>query len=185
VRTGLKVVLAAFGVAVIALAWGYWHAQTHASLSLRVDDYGLKTNNLAYGSPHDVTLTFLGPANEPLAIARSVEPLGYILAVHPNKEIGNCEHRGIRAAAGQAPQSDHADCYADYSAWSSKWAPLVRRAHVVVGKCEVRDQPVGIYTSNDEWWLWWVPLPHIGGIPRRHFEFSVRIDSRTCAGVSK
>ena len=166
----------AIGVCAAVLAWGYWHAQTHASLSLRVDDYGLKTDRQAYDSPRDVTLTFLGPAKQQLAIARSVEPQGYILAIHPNKEIGNCHHRS---------QSDYADCYADYSAWSSQWAPLVRRANVVVGKCELRDLPVSVLTSNEEWWLWWVPLPHIGGVPRRYFEFTVKVDSRTCAAVSK
>lgn len=174
--SGPTFALAAIGVAVAVLAWGYWHAQTNASVNLRVDDYGLKTDKLVYDSPHDVTLTFLGPANEQLAIARSVEPETYILAVHPDKEIGTCQHRS---------RSDYADCYADYSAWSSKWAPLVRRANVVVGKCEVRDLPVSIHISNDAWLLWWVPLPHVGGIPRRHFEFSVKVDSRACTGVGK
>lgn len=184
-RSGPTFSVAATAICVIALAWGYWHAQTHANLNLRVDDYGLKTDRLAYDSPHDVTLTFLGPANEQLAIARSVEPETYILALHPNKEIGNCQHRGIRAPGSKGSSDDYADCYADYSAWSSKWAPLVRRANVVVGKCELRGLPVSIQASNNDWWLWWVPLPHVGGTPRRYFEFSVRIDSRTCAAVSQ
>jgi hypothetical protein len=170
---GPTIAIAAVGVAVAALAWGYWHAQTHANLNLRVDDYGLKTERLAYDSPHEVTLTFLGSANEPLATARSVDPETYILAVHPDKQIGNCQHR----------RADYADCYADYSAWSAKWAPLVRRAHVVIGKCELRDLPVSVQASNDEWWLWWVPLPHVGGLPRRYFDFSVKVDSRACTGV--
>jgi len=176
--SGRAFALAPVGVFVAALAWGYWHAQTHASLSLRVDDYGLKSDRLAYDSPHDVTLRFLGPAGEELAIARSVEPLGHILAIHPDKEIGNCEHRSRSGSP-----SDYADCYAEYSAWSSKWAPLVRRAHVVVGKCEVRDLPVTTFTTDTDWLMWWVPLPHVGGIPRRYFDFSFRIDSRTCTGV--
>lgn len=184
-HTGLKLLLPAIAVSVIALAWGYWHSQTYASLGLRVEDYGLKTDSLAYGTPHGVTLKFLGPANEQLAIARSVEPLGYILAIHPRNEIGNCEHRGIRATAGQGSQSDYSKCYSELSAWASQWAPLVRHADVVVGTCEVRHLPVNIYASNADWWLWWVPLPHVGGVPRRHFEFVVKIDSRTCAGVSK
>ena len=184
-RTFPKFLFAATGVIVIALAWGYWHSQTHASLSLRVDDYGLKTETAAYGTPHAVTVRFLGPANEELAIARSVEPIGYILAIHPRNDIANCEHRGIRSPAGQASQSDYADCYAELSAWTSQWALLVRRAHVTVGTCEVRDLPVSIYSSNADWWLWWVPLPHVGGVPRRYFEFAVKIDSRACTGVSR
>jgi hypothetical protein len=147
-RTRSKFVLAAVGVCAIALSWGYWHSQTHASLNLRVEDYGLTTNNRAYGTPHGVTLKFLGPANEQLAIARSVEPLGYILAVHPRDEIGTCEHRSSRISAAAVSQNDYAQCYADYSPWASQWAPRVRRAHVAVGTCGVRDLPVSVYTSN-------------------------------------
>lgn len=182
---GAKLLLAAIGVCAIALAWGYWHARTHASVHVSVEDYGLKNGNLAYGTPHGVTLAFVGPAGEQLATARSVEPAGYILPVHPSSEIGNCERRGGGAATGQMSQGEYADCYAALSAWTSQWAPLVRRAHVAAGTCEMRDLPVSTNASNGDWWLWWVPLPHVGGVPRRHFEFVVRIDSQACAGVSR
>jgi hypothetical protein len=182
-RTRRHVLLAAMVAAALALAWGYWHSQTHASLNLQVEDHGLKTETLAYGSPHNVTLTYLGADNEPLAIARSVEPLGYILAVHPSSDIGNCEQRGVSAIDPQGSPRHHADCYAKYSAWASEWAPRVRRAHAVVGACELRNLPVRVHASNDDWWLWWVPLPHIGGVPRRYFDFAVKLDSRACTAV--
>ena len=28
--------------------------------------------------------------------------------------------------------------------------------------------------------LWWVPLPHVGGMPRQLFSFSIPINSRSC-----
>ncbi len=132
-RTFWRWPLAASGLVGAALGWGYWHAQTHAGLNLQVHDHGLRTERQLYGTPHDVTLELLGPANEPLAKARSVEPIGYILAVHPNDAIGNCEHRGIRAPGGPAAPGDHEDCYAAHSAWAAQWAPNVRRANVLVG----------------------------------------------------
>ena len=184
-RTLSRWLLGALGVASLALAWGYWHAQTHAGLSLQVQDHGLRTDRQLYGTPQGVTLQLLGPANEHLATARSVPPLGSLLVVHPNSAIGNCEHRGIRAPGGPAAPGDFEACYAALSAWASQWAPRVRRANVVVGNCELRDLPVHTYTSNADWWLWWVPLPHVGGVPRRYFEFTLKIDSRTCTAVGK
>ena len=163
--------------AVATLAWGYWYSLNHASLHLRVDDYSLKSERQAYGEPHGVTLTLRDDANVQLAIARSVEPLGYILAVHPSADIGNCEHR-------EGSQGEYSACYKKYSAWSATWAPRVHSADVSVGSCELREVPVTVRRSNDEWLLWWVPLPHIGGLPRQYFEFTLAIDSRACAPVA-
>jgi hypothetical protein len=88
-------------------AWGYRYSLNHASLQLRVDDYALKSERQAYGVPHGVTLTLRDSAKGQLAVARSVEPLGYILAVHPNADIVNCEHRGIRPSSGNGSQGDY------------------------------------------------------------------------------
>lgn len=183
-RTWPKILLLSATAATAVLAWGYWHSMTHASLNVRVDDYGMKTDRMAYGTPHGVTLVFRGPANEQLALARSVEPLAYILAVHPDAGIGNCEHVGARAPSGTGTRGDHAACYREYSAWSSTWASSVRTADVTVGTCELRQVPVGAHVSNSEWLLWWVPHPHVGGVPRRYFQFVVKVDSRVCAAVA-
>jgi hypothetical protein len=137
-RTWAAVLLAAVAVSALVLFWGYWYSRNHASLQLRVDDYALKSERQAYGVPHGVTLTLRDRAKGQLAVARSVEPLGYILAVHPSADIGSCQ---------------------------------------------LREVPVTVRMSNDEWWLWWVPLPHVGGLPRQYFELAVAIDSRACTAV--
>jgi hypothetical protein len=173
IRLGLVV---AVGGA-IALGWGYWYSLTHAYLHIHVDDYGLKTNNLIYGAPHDVTLTFRDRSGNALAAAKSIEPAGYILAVHPSADIGTCEHR--------TAQGDYASCYKQYSAWSSRWAPDVHSADVSVGTCQLRGVPVVASVSNGDWFLWWIPLPHGGGLPRRHFDFAIPVDSRACAAAQR
>jgi len=183
-RAWANVLLAAITVSTLVLAWGYWYSLNHASLQLRVDDYSLTSEHQAYGVPHGVTLTLRDNANVPLAVARSVEPLGYILAVHPSADIGNCEHRGSRPSRGNGSQGDYSACYKQYSAWSAIWAPRVRSADVSVGSCQLREVPVTVRVSNNEWLVWWVPLPHIGGLPRQYFEFVVAIDSRACAAVA-
>ena len=177
------ILLTAIAVSALLLVWGYWYSLNHASLQLRVDDYALKSPNQAYGAPHGVTLTLRDNANVQLAVARSVEPVGYILAVHPSTDIGNCGHRVERTSSGNGAKGDYSACYKQYSAWSATWAPRVHSADVSVGSCELRAVPVTVRMSNDEWLLWWVPLPHVGGLPRQYFEFAVAIDSRACAAV--
>jgi hypothetical protein len=127
---------------------------------------------LIYGQPHDVTATLRDRSGVALAAAKSIEPAGYMLAVHPDPAIGTCEHRVAPA--------DHAACYEAYSAWSSEWAPRVHSADVTVGACQLRGVPVRASVSNNEWLLWWVPSPHIGGLPRRYFDFAIPVDSRAC-----
>jgi hypothetical protein len=157
---------------------------SHASLNIRVDDYAMHTDRIAYGAPHDVTVVFLDEANEQLAHAHSIEPHRYILAVHPNAEIGNCQ-QGLERHPASSPGSQigYAACYQKHSSWVSSWAPRVRTVDITVGACTLRHTPVSVHASNNEWLLWWVPHPHIGGIPRRHFELVVKIDSRTCIAV--
>lgn len=88
-----KIVLVLVVGGALVLIRGYWYALNHASLHLRVDDYGLKSPSRVYDTPHGVSLVLRDAANGQLAVARSVEPLGYILAVHPDSDVGNCEHR--------------------------------------------------------------------------------------------
>ena len=136
-----KILLVAVVVTALVPLWGYWYSIRHASLQLNVNDYALKTDKQFYGDAHNVSLVFRDAANAELAVARSVEPLGYILAIHPDAAIGNCEQR----------KTDFADCYEQYSAWSATWAPRVQRADVTAGSCQVKAVPVALERSNSEW----------------------------------
>ena len=166
--------MAAISACLLVPLWGYWYAVRHASLQLYVNDYALKSPTQSYGQAHGVGLALRDASNRQLAVARSVEPVGYVLVVHPDPAIGNCQ---------QFPQGEFAACYARYSRWSATWAPLVRTADVTVGSCSLRAVPVSVERSNEEWPLWWVPLRHIGGLPREYFGFSVAIDSRACVAI--
>jgi hypothetical protein len=37
--------------------------------------------------------------------------------------------------------------------------------------------PVSVREYADDWWLWWVPLPHLGGPPYTNLELTVNLDS--------
>lgn len=183
IKRPVRAVLLAFMVLMaLVLAWGYWYAWNHADLWVRVDDYAL-TSSGGPSVPHDVTLAFRDNTRAPLAVARSVDLKGFILAVHPSAEIGNCQHAALLPPAGNASPGDYARCHEQYAAWSAKWALRVHSADLRVGSCELRDVPVTVSVSNTDWLIWWVPLPHVGGIPLQHVELSVAINSRACAAV--
>ena len=158
------------------LGWGYWYALRHAAIHISVDDYALKTRNQLYGSPHGVSLTLRDASGSELAGAHSIEPLGYILAIHPDIEVGDCRQY-------ERSPAEYGSCYKHHSQWSSSWAPHVQLADVGVGTCQLRSVPVAIHRSNSDWVLWWVPLVHVGGLPRQYFSFSVAIDSQACNPV--
>lgn len=175
-RTSAKLFLAALAVMAGVLAWGYWHSATHVTLSLRVEDYGLQTDRQLYGTPHGVTLDFYGAGDELLASARSIEPAGYLLAIHPDSAIGDC-------AQYENSRERYAHCFTAHSTWASTWVSRVRTATVHIGACVLEKLPVTVYSANSEWLLWWVPLPHVGGVPRRYFDLAVKVNTRSCPGV--
>lgn len=173
-RPRTQTLLACAAVAGSVLGWGYWYSLGHASVHIRVDDYALKTQGQLHGTPHDVSLTLRDASSSPLAVAHSVEPLGYILPVHPSSETGDCRQY-------ERSPAEYAACDKRHSRWSSSWARQVQFADIVVGACQLRAVPVAIHQSNSDWLLWWVPLPHVGGLPRHYYSFSFAIDSRACA----
>ena len=164
----------------LVLAWGYWHAWNHTDLWVNVYEHSAKSEAGPHVLPRGVTLTFWDKRHAPLAVARSVGPPSLILPVHPNTEIGNCQHAQLRPPAGNAAAGDYAACIEQYSAWCAKWATRVHSADVRVGSCEVRDVPVTVRVSISDWLLWWVPIVHIGGLPFEYVSLSIHIDSVTC-----
>lgn len=177
VRFWVKSLLALAVVAGSLLGWGYWHSLQHAHLHISVNDHALRTRSQLYGSPHGVSLVLRDAAKAQLAVAHSVEPLGYILAVHPSTDVGDCRQY-------ERSPSEYATCYGRYSEWLSTWVPRVRAADVGVGICRLRSVPVAVHRSNSDWLLWWVPLRHVGGLPRQYFALSIDLDSRACIPVS-
>lgn len=173
--------LAAIMLSIVALlGWGYWRSSTHASLNLRIEDEGLRTERQRYGSPHPATIELLDDDGAILATVKSIEPLGYFQAFHPNPDIQSCGQYD-----GYDRREHYARCFAVHSRWVAGWAPRVRRARVTVGECRLEDVPVAVSSSNADWWLWWVPLPHVGGTPLGYFEMSVAIDSKSCTVVKR
>jgi hypothetical protein len=166
-------------IAVGMLFYGDWRSSTHAAVNIRIEDYGMRTSQQLYGSPHPAAVEFFSEQGNSLAKALSVEPLGYLLAVHPDAEIRDC-----RQYQGSARRKDYARCFDAHSRWVADWAPRVSHAEVRVGDCRVRDVPVVAERTGGDWWLWWVPLPHVGGAPLGYFDLSVAVDRQACTAAN-
>jgi hypothetical protein len=81
----------------------------------------------------------------------------------------------LDARAGESWQR----CFEQQSRWMAQWVPRADHAAVSVGACRIERLPVQ-RRSHDDWWLWWVPLPHVGGTPMSHHTLELHLDSVRC-----
>lgn len=170
-----RVSIALAFIAAAVLGWGYWRARTHAATDIRIEDYALRTDRQAYGAAKNATIEFFDARKTSLAVARTVGAHDYLQASHPDAKIGNCMQFD-----GYRQRGRYSQCFDAHSRWAARWAPQVRSARVTVGNCVVNDVPVTAEKSKPDWWLWWVPLPHVGGSPLSYYRYSVAIDSAAC-----
>lgn len=165
----------------LAMLWGYWHSRTHAAVQISVRDTGLRTPDRAWADPHDVRIRFFAVNGDFLAAAHSIEPQGYILAVHPDADIGDCTTYGGASGAGARKHKTYSECYAAASKWFAIWAKQTATAEIAIGACTLRAVPVQVEIFAGDWWLWWVPLPHVGGTARQYITLTATVDSNRCA----
>jgi len=46
--------------------------------------------------------------------------------------------------------------------------------------CFVRSLPVSVSENKDTWWLWWLPVRHIGGKSYTGFSFLITFKRDSC-----
>jgi hypothetical protein len=158
------------------LAYGFYHEQTHGALSVTVNDpTRLPTRPKLLKDDY----LFLDGNGQTLDRARSDASYGVVRLIHPL--VGDCvsEERG----ASSAPDGHNKwqACFEQQSTWLMNWVRQVRYTIVKLESCAPQRVPVSISESGDDWWLWWVPLPHIGGKPYRYFSLTIDVDRANCA----
>lgn len=173
----MKLQWLAVSLALVAamLAYGAWRAHTHASVWLNVNDHAGRTANRLWVGVTDGRVMFRDATGRVLAEAALEPPQGLPRWTGPEGEAVDCRPQ-LDRDAWQA-------CYARQSRWMARWAPQVLDARVTVGRCVVDRVPVARRSSTD-WWLWWVPLPHVGGTPSGHHTLELHLDSARCSAAS-
>jgi hypothetical protein len=173
-----------FGAAVLvaaALAWGAWHAHTHAHVHVGINDVALKTPQLLWAPLKSGELVLRDAAGGALAHGHVTAPLGIV--EFSDAAAGDCARFERQAAFDAAARAGWQSCYEGKSRWQATWAGDVASAGIRTGACVLDKVPVRARRSSD-WWLWWVPLRHVGGTPYASYSFELLIDSAACTATS-
>lgn len=163
-------------VAALVLGYGYYHARTHGWLYIELIDASATPYA---GNIRDAEIRLLDGDGKLLADAKSDHRFAVARLVHP--EVGDCSAEERSPTASSAAGDPWQKCFETLSTWSIQWAGRVRFADVKFAGCDFKAVPVTLQESREEWWVWWVPLPHIGGKPLTYFSLSISVDGSKCA----
>ena len=160
-------------IAVAVLAYGYWFAATHGALYISVMDVSERERPRPVAP---VELSLLDGEGRLLARAAGIEPSGAIYLTAP--ESYACHGVEERAPFSAPAREEWDRCFARQSRWVPTWIGSLRFVTVRAGGCTIDRLPVAVVEYGDTWWLWWVPLVHVGGKPYTSFSVSIQIDCR-------
>jgi hypothetical protein len=163
------------------LGYGYHHQRTHGSVSVLLNDPAQQASQRKI---YKDEITFLDASGTTLAQAKTDDQSGVIRLIHPT--VGDCLSEERAAMSVPGGQQKWQACFEQQSAWLMTWIRRTRYLSVTLESCPTRQLPITIRESGDTWWLWWMPLPHIGGKPYAYFSVSVTVDRTACsvAGAS-
>lgn len=161
-----------------ALGWGWWRTHTHASVHVAVNDVALKTPQRLWAELRSGELVLRDRAGRALAHGRVTEPYGVV--EFSDAAAGDCARFERQTPLGSAGWQS---CFEALSRWQAGWADNVVSASVTTGACRIETVPVRA-RRDAAWWLWWVPLPHVGGTPYANHSFSLFIDSASCTALT-
>jgi hypothetical protein len=160
------------------LAYGFYHERTHGSLYVNLNDSAQQGNQRRIFKDE---ITFLDGNGQTLARAKSDDKYGVVRLIHP--VVGDCVSEEQSASSAPDGQKKWRACFEQQSTWLMSWVRQARYAIVKLDSCTAQRIPISIRESGDNWWLWWVPLRHIGGLPYRYFSVTFSIDRTKCAVV--
>lgn len=158
------------------LGYGYWHAATHASFHIQIDyrDNAGRAQQAISGTG----IELLDTVGRVLAKGRSDDQYHYVRLIHP--EVGDCQEAERSAAFSANGRNAWQQCFAQQSTWISTWAGQVRQINLKSDRCTLNNHPVTVSGYNSDWFLWWVPHPHIGGKPYTHYSLYVTVEGSVC-----
>lgn len=158
------------------LGYGYWHSSTHASFHIQIN-----FKDVTNGKPKTIPkaeLIFLDSEGRVLANGISDEQYNYVHLIHP--EVGDCHEVEKLASSSKKARESWQECFEQLSTWIPKWASKVRQVDLMAQNCILKNIPVTVSKYNSDWFLWWVPHPHIGGKPYSYYSLIVTIEEKNC-----
>jgi len=67
-------------------------------------------------------------------------------------------------------------CFEGQSRWLPTWIRRVTAVNLRTGSCSIDRMPVSVSEYPDDWWLWWIPLPHKSGKPYTYFSILIALE---------
>lgn len=161
-------------IGIAVLSYGYWRALTRAHVSISLfGETGAKKRQPVFNAE----LVLRDETGIVLARGTSGSRYGVVRFKHPR--YGTCEEEGV-ATTTKVGRQRWSECIGEVFQWEADWAPKVRTMEIFVEGCSTMKIPVYLRMNRGEWWLWWVPLPHVGGDPLTSFTASVAVNLDTC-----
>jgi len=172
----LKIIAIISGAALTVLAYGYWHSITHGSGYI---DLVFETSDTAKkGLLSKARVLFLDANGTILAEGVRDKEYDFIHLIHPI--VGDCHEIEKRAAFSGGSKQAWRECFQKQSIWIPTWINNVHQVQIKHSDCSSKPLPIAISAHNNEWFLWWVPHPHIGGKPYTYFRSSIVITEKDC-----
>ncbi len=179
-RRVMRTLLVLAIIIALVLGFGYYHAATHGWLYIDLVDTSQKSHS---ANLRDAEIRLLDGQGRFLANAKSDHKYGVVRLIHP--EAGDCSVEERNASSSSSARDQWQKCFEALSTWLIGWVRQVRIADVKFAGCDLKRVPVDLNESREDWWLWWVPLPHIGGKPFTYFRVPIRVDGANCSPLDK
>jgi hypothetical protein len=163
------------------LGYGYWHAVTHAGWYI---DLQWVTEGERRAQPMPgAEVTFLDDAGNVLARGTGDSQYNFLHLLHP--EAGDCHEIEQAAVTSREARAAWQECFEKLSTWVPTWAKDVRRVEVLYGDCRFENIPVTLGGRNSEWYLWWVPLRHVGGKHYSWYRATISVNQSACVPTGR
>ncbi len=171
---GRKILLAIVLFLAIGTLHSIWYSATHAHFHLSVKDRSpaSKTGRVITASGQLASET-----GEELSAFR-IDDTGIFRVQHP--QAGDCTEFESRASTDPQARALWDECQEKLARWVSDWASKVRRVRITVGNCTFDALPVRP-SPYVNWWMWWAPIPHVGGVESTYYSASLELDSSGCS----
>jgi hypothetical protein len=161
-------------ICIAALAYGYVRATSRAYVNVIV----ARAEAAPGVSGVRAELILRDAAGNVLAQGETDDRFGFARFVHPT--LGSCEEEEKAAAVSVEGRSRWQVCNTRKFEWQAQWSGRVSMMDVRFNACHLTSVPLQLSRRRDEWWLWWVPLPHIGGDPLTEFSAKLRVSENPC-----
>jgi len=170
-----RIVLSVLVVVSAILGYGYWHAKTHGALNVSMYDLSAKQT---FALLKDASVVMMDESGAVLATGTSDSRFGTVYLSHP--EAGSCYEAERQAFHSSEGMDTWQTCFRQQATWVMQWVRQVRYVDVHWQDCSLAHVPVSVEEYSADWWMWWVPLPHIGGKPYTYFGLTIRLDPIAC-----